>query len=75
VDYVTLGGGQTKHLKGLPPGVRLGTNAHAILGGFRLWNEPAHPHRQRRSHVAHSRRRSVEVEVAGEKEPAASPSA
>jgi polyphosphate glucokinase len=75
VDYVTLGGGQTKHLKGLPPGVRLGTNAHAILGGFRLWNEPAHSHRQRRPHVAHSRRRSVEVEVAGEKEPAAAPPA
>ncbi len=42
-DYVMLGGGQTKELKGLPPGVRLGTNAHAILGGLRLWNkdEPA----------------------------------
>ena len=37
-DYVMLGGGQTKELKGLPPGVRLGTNAHAILGGLRLWN-------------------------------------
>ena len=31
-DYVMLGGGQTKKLKGLPPGVRLGNNAHAILG-------------------------------------------
>jgi polyphosphate glucokinase len=42
-DYVMLGGGQTKELKSLPPGVRLGTNAHAILGGLRLWNkdEPA----------------------------------
>jgi polyphosphate glucokinase len=39
-DYVMLGGGQTKYLKGLPPGVRLGTNAHAILGGLRLWREP-----------------------------------
>lgn len=38
-DYVMLGGGQTKELKGLPPGVRLGTNAHAILGGLRLWNK------------------------------------
>jgi polyphosphate glucokinase len=44
-DYVMLGGGQTKELKSLPPGVRLGTNAHAILGGLRLWNkdEPAPP--------------------------------
>jgi polyphosphate glucokinase len=40
-DYVMLGGGQTKELKTLPPGVRLGTNAHAILGGLRLWKEGA----------------------------------
>jgi len=42
-DYVMLGGGQTKELSSAPPGVRLGTNAHAILGGLRLWNkdEPA----------------------------------
>jgi polyphosphate glucokinase len=38
-DYVMLGGGQTKELTRVPPGVRLGTNAHAILGGVRLWNE------------------------------------
>lgn len=42
-DYVMLGGGQTKELKTLPPGVRLGTNAHAILGGLRLWKEGAGP--------------------------------
>ena len=36
-DYVMLGGGQTKKLKALPPGVRLGNNEHAILGGIRLW--------------------------------------
>ena len=42
-DYVMLGGGQTKELSNLPPDVRLGTNAHAIVGGVRLWNkdEPA----------------------------------
>jgi polyphosphate glucokinase len=40
-DYVMLGGGQTKELKTLPTGVRLGTNAHAILGGLRLWKESA----------------------------------
>ena len=39
-DYVTLGGGQTKHLDALPPGVRLGSNADAIIGGFRLWSQP-----------------------------------
>jgi hypothetical protein len=36
-DYVMLGGGNTKKLKELPPGVRLGNNSHAILGGIRLW--------------------------------------
>jgi hypothetical protein len=34
-----LGGGQTKRLKKLPRGVRLGNNAHAILGGVRLWDD------------------------------------
>ena len=38
-DYVMLGGGQTKELASVPPGVRVGTNAHAILGGLRLWNQ------------------------------------
>jgi len=36
-DYVMLGGGNTKKLKSLPPGVRVGDNSHAILGGIRLW--------------------------------------
>ena len=40
-DYVTLGGGQTKLLGAvLPPGARLGNNADAIVGGFRLWSQP-----------------------------------
>ena len=38
-EYVVLGGGNSKHLKELPDGVRLGANANAFLGGFRLWNE------------------------------------
>jgi len=36
-DEVVLGGGQTKKLKTLPPGVRVGTNESAIRGGLRLW--------------------------------------
>lgn len=36
-DYVVLGGGNCKKLKRLPPGARLGSNGHAFLGGFRLW--------------------------------------
>ncbi len=38
-DEVVLGGGNSKKLKELPPHCRLGDNANAFLGGFRLWNE------------------------------------
>jgi polyphosphate glucokinase len=37
VDYVVLGGGQTKKLKSVPAGARVGDNANAIVGGVRLW--------------------------------------
>lgn len=40
-DYVVLGGGNAKKLVQLPEGARLGSNAHAFIGGERLWNEPA----------------------------------
>ena len=36
-DYVVLGGGNSKKLKKLPPGSRLGNNHNAFIGGFRLW--------------------------------------
>jgi polyphosphate glucokinase len=36
-EDVTLGGGNVKYLKDLPPGCRAGDNANAFLGGFRLW--------------------------------------
>jgi polyphosphate glucokinase len=39
VDDVVLGGGNAKKLKSLPPGCRLGDNANAFEGGFRLWEE------------------------------------
>jgi polyphosphate glucokinase len=38
-DDVVLGGGNVKQLKELPPGCRMGNNANAFLGGFRLWDE------------------------------------
>lgn len=38
VDYVVLGGGNSKNLKHLPPVSRLGHNLTAFRGGFRLWN-------------------------------------
>jgi polyphosphate glucokinase len=37
VDYVVLGGGNAVRLKRLPPGVRLGNNRNAFIGGVRLW--------------------------------------
>jgi polyphosphate glucokinase len=36
-DYVVLGGGNAKDIKKLPPKTRLGKNANAFLGGYRLW--------------------------------------
>ena len=38
-DYVVLGGGNSKKLKKLPPGTRLGNNENAFLGGFRMWQK------------------------------------
>lgn len=39
-DYVIVGGGNAKYLKDVPPNVRLGNNANAFIGGFRLWAMP-----------------------------------
>jgi predicted NBD/HSP70 family sugar kinase len=36
-DYVVLGGGNSKNIKKLPPGARLGDNRNAFVGGARLW--------------------------------------
>jgi polyphosphate glucokinase len=36
-DDIVLGGGNAKKLKKLPKGCRLGNNAYAFTGGFRLW--------------------------------------
>lgn len=36
-DDVVLGGGNAKRFKSLPAGCRLGDNANAFTGGFRLW--------------------------------------
>ena len=38
-DDVVLGGGNVKLLKKLPPGCRMGDNANAFVGGFRMWEE------------------------------------
>ena len=36
-DDVVLGGGNSKKLHPLPTGTRLGANAFAFIGGFRMW--------------------------------------
>ena len=60
-DDVVLGGGNAKKLKKLPAGSRLGNNAYAFIGGFRLWENglsrrpPARP-QSRRGGVRASRR-------------------
>lgn len=38
-DYVVLGGGNSKKLRTLPDGARLGDNNNAFTGGFRLWED------------------------------------
>jgi len=40
-EYVVLGGGNARALKKLPRGARLGDNANAFIGGFRLWDDSA----------------------------------
>jgi polyphosphate glucokinase len=38
-EYVILGGGNSKNIKKLPPGARLGDNRNAFVGGARLWEK------------------------------------
>jgi len=38
-DEILIGGGNATKLEDLPPGCRLGSNADAFAGGFRLWKE------------------------------------
>jgi polyphosphate glucokinase len=40
-EYVVLGGGNAPEVGELPPHVRLGDNANAFTGGFRLWDPDA----------------------------------
>jgi hypothetical protein len=42
-EYVVLGGGNSKNIKKLPPGTRLGDNRNAFVGGIRLWEKKARP--------------------------------
>ncbi len=40
-EEVVVGGGNAKLLRTLPKGARLGSNANAFIGGYRLWNPRA----------------------------------
>jgi predicted NBD/HSP70 family sugar kinase len=37
-DEVVIGGGNAKHVKRPPRGMRVGSNANAFAGGYRLWH-------------------------------------
>ncbi|MEO8028136.1 MAG: ROK family protein [Bryobacteraceae bacterium] len=50
-DYVVLGGGNAKVLKEPPADTRMGDNANAFRGGFRLWN------------AAHDRATGMKLEI------------
>jgi polyphosphate glucokinase len=39
VEYVVLAGGNARLIEKLPPGARMGNNADAFQGGFRLWSK------------------------------------
>jgi len=39
LDDLVVGGGNAKKLSYLPTGCRIGCNANAFLGGFRMWEE------------------------------------
>jgi polyphosphate glucokinase len=43
VDYVVLGGGNAKRIEQLPPRTKRGSNANALTGGIRLWDDGAIP--------------------------------
>lgn len=38
-DYLVLGGGNVHKLKEFPKNCRMGENANAFRGGFRLWDQ------------------------------------
>ena len=65
-DDVVLGGGNAKKLKDLPPGSRLGENANAFVGGFRLWNEVANRQHWRRLKIRKSIAKKRKEQTRGE---------
>jgi len=57
-EDVVLGGGNVNNLTRLPPGCRIGDNANAFVGGFRLWQKTKQRNSStsRRSHLDNHKR-------------------
>ena len=53
-DYIVIGGGNARLLRSPPARARIGNNANAFIGGFRLWQ---HERRGVATSVPHARRR------------------
>jgi polyphosphate glucokinase len=57
---VVIGGGNVIHLNKLPGGCRASNNAHAFIGGFRMWDDPPQtihrPRKKKRPLVSRKRR-------------------
>ena len=55
---VVIGGGNVIHMNKLPRGCRASNNAHAFIGGFRMWDDPPHTiHRPRKKKAVSRKRR------------------
>jgi len=48
-EDVVIGGGNVIHMNKLPRGRLTGNNAHAFIGGFRMWNDELEDRRLRAS--------------------------
>src|SRR5262249_39037247 len=57
-EDVVLGGGNAKKLKKMPPLCRLGDNANAFKGGFRMWEGPP------KQEVTRARKQTAQAAVA-----------
>ncbi|SRR6266567_3835574 len=57
-EYIVLGGGNARFIKELPPDVRVGDNANAFTGGFRLWEGEQTPSTQARKPSSPARKRT-----------------
>ncbi len=61
-EDVVIGGGNVVHMKKLPRGCRATNNAHAFIGGFRLWDDPQtipRPRKKKASSVSRKRRKPI----------------